>query len=265
MSDVHPSDLTDLKQSRSVSKSAGAKDARSLRHNPNRDLEAPDMPDASKEAIIAERISSRGNKSKPAAVVRLVLKLAAKGYSPSQMSRVSKVAPSECTIYRWMREDLDLAEEMKSRYREFVDDTLRQALPVSIGWQGDAKRLRRMLQQARKLSKVSGLKPFEQVQAIDRSLQRIADLTTAAVAAEDRFVHRALAIGARQLPQDWGERTEGESATIVIDVGLGGPIKTTNLPGTADGQNVKALEAWTQKQLPAPEHEDVHKRIQDDT
>jgi hypothetical protein len=199
------------------------------------------MPDLDKEREVAERLSSRGNKSKPAAVVRLVLNLAEKGISPSQMNKVSKMAPHECTIYRWMRDDLDFADMMKSRYRHFVDDAIRQALPLAIGWQKDAKRIRRSLLQAKKLPNIEGLKPFEKVQAIDRMLQRISDLTTAAVGVEDRFVHRSLQIAGRQLPAEWGEHVESESATVIIDVGRDGPTKTLNLVGGGDGQNISAL------------------------
>jgi hypothetical protein len=240
------------RQIKQSGKSAGARDAKSLKANANRSLEAPDMPDTEKEAAIAERMSRRGNKSKPSAVVRLVLKLAQKGYSPSQMNKISKVAPHETTIYRWMREDPDFAEEMKSHYRDFVDDSIRQALPVSIGWQKDAKRLRRNLVQAKKLVKIDGLKPFEKVQAIDRMLQRIADLTSAAVSAEDRFVHRSLQIGERQLA-DWRRDADVDSGMIVLDVNLTGAIKTIALPGSEDGQNAKALVAGRWKQLPEPQ------------
>ena len=246
-------DKGQVKQSRSSGK-AGSRDAKALKNNANRNVEAADMPDLDREAAIADRISGRGNKSKPSPVVKLVLRLAEKGYSPSQMKNISKVAPHETTIYRWMREDPDFSEEMKGRYRDFVDDTIRQALPVSIGWLKDAKTIRRNLIQAKKLVKVDGLKPFEKVQAIDKMLQRVSDLSTAAVNAEEKYVHRALQIAGRQLPKDWGERADGEDSAIFFDVHLTGPIKTSGLPGSPDGQNVKALQAgkWDQKALPAP-------------
>ena len=73
-----------------------------------------------------------------------------------------------------------------------------------------------------------------------------------AVLIEEKRVHRTLQIAARQLPNDWGEHTEGESAITIIDVGLSGAIKTIALPGSSDGQNAKALEAGRWKALPAP-------------
>jgi hypothetical protein len=84
-------------------------------------------------------------------------------------------------------------------------------------------------------------------------------LTSAAVLAEEKFAHRTLQVVARVDPLNWSERAEGESTTIIIDVGRDGPTKTLNLPGSADGQNVKALTAgkWERKALPAPERDAV--------
>jgi len=249
-----PPPSPELKQSRSVGKSSGAKDAKSLKHNPNRNLEAAAMPDIDKENAIAERLASRGTTSKPAAMVKRVLKYAEQGYSPTKISQIKRM-PHFTTIYAWMREDPDFAEEFKSRYRSYVDDQARQLLPIASEWGKQSQDLQDMLSRAKKLSRSKALKPFERVQAVDRAIQRSVDLSTAIVNAQDKRIHRTLQIAARQMPQDWGEHADGDSAMVVIDVSLSEQIKTIGLPGTPDGQNVKALEAgrWKQKALPAPE------------
>ena len=246
----------ELKQSRTVGKSSGAKDAKSLKANANRTVEAALMPDLDKEKEISERLASRGSTSKPAAIVRRVLKYAEQGYSPTRISQIKRM-PHYTTIYTWMREDPDFAEEFKSRYRAYVDDQARQLLPIASEWGKETQQLEDMLRQGKQLAESADLKPFEKVQAVDRLIQRTVDISTALVNAQDKRIHRTLQIAARQLPNDWGEQTEGESNTIIIDVGRDGPTKTLNLPGSGDGQNVKALTAgkWDRKALPAPERD----------
>ena len=250
---TNPAPGPELKQSRSVGKSSGAKDAKSLKHNVNRTVEAADMPDLDKEREIIRRMGKRGHGAHNARTVERVLRYAEQGYSPATMYRSFKGIPHPDTIYRWRDEDPDFDEAYKTRYRHFVDDQTRQILPTVSAWRDDSKRLRSMLRQAKKLPKFDGMKPFEQMQAQDRLIQRTVDLTTSAVLVEEKLAHRTLQIAARQLPNDWGEKAEGESTTIVIDVGRSGPTKTLNLPGSADGQNVKALEAGRWKALPSPQ------------
>jgi hypothetical protein len=246
-----PSTGPEIKQSKSAGK-AGARDAKRLRNNANRDVEAPDMPDAEKEREIVKRLGSRGHGSHNARTIDRVLKYAEKGYSPSEIGRMRGMPRME-TIYRWRGEDPDFDEVFRNRAKHYVDDQMRQQLPMISAWRKDSKKLRSMLRTAKRLPQVEGLKGFEQVQASDRMIQRTVDLITSAVLVEEKGVHRTLQIASRQLPQEWGEKAEGDSNVVVIDVGLGGPIKTMGLPGSSDGQNAKALVAGRWKALPSPQ------------
>ena len=246
-------DKGQVKQSRSSGK-AGSRDAKALRNNANRNVEAAEMPDLAKENAIAERLGRRGHAAHQPAMVKRVLKYAEMGYSPTKIASFKRM-PHYTTIYTWMRDDPEFAEEFRTRYRSYVDDQARQLLPIAAEWGKETEDLKAMLLQSKKLSRLKGLKPFERVQAVDKAIQRSVDISTALVNAQEKRVQRTLQIAGRQLPNEWGERAEGESTTIVIDVGREGPTKTLNLPGSLDGQNVKALEAgqWTRKALPSPE------------
>jgi len=251
MSDGVVKDSGEVKQSKSTGK-AGARDAKAMRNNANRSVESAGMPDLEKENDIAERLGRRGHAAHQPAMVKRVLKYAEMGYSPTKISTFKRM-PHYTTIYTWMREDPEFSEEFKSRYRSYIDDQARQLLPIAAEWGKETEDLKGMLLQAKKLSRLKGLKPFERVQAVDRANQRTVDVGTALANAQDKRVHRTLQIAARQLPNDWGEHTEGESAITIIDVGLsGGAIKTIAPPGSPDGQNAKALEAGRWKALPAP-------------
>ncbi len=250
MSDGVVKDSGEVKQSKSTGK-AGARDAKAMRNNANRSVESAGMPDLEKEREVAKKLGGRQHGAHQPRTIERVLRLAGQGYSPSQMHRAFRGIPHPDTIYRWMDEEPEFGESFKARQRHFIDDEMRQQLPLVSAWKKDSKHLRSMLKQAKGLLKVTDLKPFEQVQAIDRMLQRSTDLRMSAVLIEEKGVHRTMQIAARQLPNDWGEHTEGESAITIIDVGLGA-IKTIAPPGSSDGQNAKALEAGRWKALPAP-------------
>jgi hypothetical protein len=232
-----------LKQSSSIKKTSGAKDLRSLKSNKNRSLEAPPMPDISKEQAVAERLGSRGHGSHPPKVIAKVLRLAERGYSITQMcadAKNGKGLPHPWTLYRWRSEEPDFKEAFDERYRAYVDDQARQMLPMASGWGRESEQLLELRAEAKRMARVKGLKGAEKVAAIDKMIARTVDLSTALLNAQDKRVHRTLQIAARQLPAEWGEHTEGETDMIVLDVGLGGPIKTLGLPGEPDGQNVQA-------------------------
>ena len=251
MSDAEKPQSADLKQSKTAGK-AGARDAKRLKNNANRDLEAPPMPDAEREDATAQRMAHRGHGSLPPRAVKAVLRLAALGYSPGEMQAKSSLVPTRQTIYRWIADHPDFAEDYKTACRQYIDNEIRQAQPVASGWRRDAQRLRRLVRKASKLPDITGLEPWQKVQATDRMLQRTTDLLTAAVTAEDKSVHRSLQIAARQLPTEWGINPDPEVGMVIFDVGLDGTFKRHNLPGTTDGQNAKALESWSKKLLPAP-------------
>jgi len=237
----------ELKQSKTAGR-AGVRDARAMRNNPNRSVVSADMPDLDKEVAIAQRLASRGSTSKPAAVVRRVLKYAEQGYSPTRISQIKRM-PHYTTIYTWMREDPDFAEEFRGRYRAYVDDQARQLLPIAAEWGQQTQEISDMLRRGKELAESKDLKPFERVQAVDRLLQRTVDVSTALVNAQDKRIHRTLQIAARQLPEDWGEHATGDSNAVFFDIQLTGPIKTQGLPGSVDGQNSAALQAMRRTPL----------------
>jgi hypothetical protein len=202
------------------------------------------MPDLKNEALIAERLGTRGHGAKAPQVVTKVLRLAQQGYSFTQMysdPKHNKGIPHPLTLHRWMHDDPEFAEAYKENYRDYVDNQARQMLPLASGWGVETAELRELMEQARKLPKIRGLKAAQKVAAIDKMISRILDAQSALLTAQDKRVHRTLQIAGRVLPDEWGEKTEGTSNMIVIDVGLEGPIKTINLPGSADGQNAAAL------------------------
>jgi len=237
------------RQSSSTKKTTGAKDAKSLKQNKNRSLDAPPMPDMSAEQAVAERLGSRGHGAHSPAVVRKVLCLAQRGYSISQIAtdRKLKGVPPMRTLYDWRREDPEFREQFDAHYRDFMDDQARQMLPLAAGGGREEGQLSELLEAAKKLPSIKGLKPAQRVKAIDAMISRTIDASTALLNAQDKRVHRTLQIAARQLPAEWGEHTEGETDMIVLDVGLGGPIKTLALPGSSDGQNRAALDAMIRR------------------
>jgi len=195
--------MDELKQARSLNKSAG-KDAKRLRANPNRTLEAPDMPDTT------PLVSLDGPGEE---ILRRCIKLRRAGRTLLQVAQALGV-PLE-TLYGWRQEHPSFFEGMQEGFDDFVEAKAEQVLSI-----------------ADQLPKVRGLKPGERMLAMK---------------------HQAgirLRVAEAKLP-NW--RREGEGgAGVLLQVELGGPIKTTNLPGSVDGQNVKALAAgrW---QLPPRE------------
>jgi hypothetical protein len=236
------------KQSNSTKKTTGSKDAKALAHNKNRSLEAPDMPDLTKEkAIVQSATHPRGHGAYSDRVREQVLALAEQGWSLSKMPNIAGVTrkraiPHRMTLYRWRREDPDFDDEFRARYKQYVDDQARQMLHIVSRWGTDESELAELIEHAKRLPKLKGLKPAERVEAVNKMIQRVVDLKSAMVNAQEKRVAKTLLIAGKQLSDEWGDNVESGGNMVVIDMNLD-MDKKTDLPGSTTGQNAAALLA----------------------
>jgi len=187
--------MDELKQARSVNKSAGARDAKRLRGNHNRTLEAPDMPDTT------PLVSLDGPGEE---ILRRCIALRRAGRTLPEVAQALGL-PVEI-VYSWREELPAFFEAMQEAFDNFVERQAEETLGL-----------------ADQLPRTRGLKPADKL-----------------IAAKIQIGTR-LRVAEARLP-GWRKQMEGGGG-VLLQVELTGPIKTTNLPGTPDGQNAKALLA----------------------
>ncbi len=114
--------------------------------------------------------------------------------------------PSTDALLDWRKEP-DFAEAVESAFNDAVEEAAKGTLALTES-----------------MTKVRGLKGLSKVLAIDKRIQR------------------TLQIAARRIPDRWGERVQPVAETVIFEIGLS-TVKSTDGPGTADGQNAKAGQA----------------------
>ena len=241
------------KQSNSTKKTTGSKDAKALAHNKNRTLEAPDMPDLTREKgimTVARGFKGPG-RSYSQRVREKVVKLAGKGMTLMEIQGIRGM-PRACTIGLWKKDDPDFAEEMEQAFSDYVDEVAKRTVP--------------------KLEQALELRGFhesilDQAEKLVPTMTKTADGTEVPITENDpawrkglydklmvNLLHaekkgRTLASTAgvilsyaERRAQYWRRDTEGAANMVVIDMNLD-MDKKTDLPGSTTGQNAAALLA----------------------
>jgi len=126
----------EIKQSRAVGKSSGAKDARSLARNPNRTVQPPDMPD------MGTRVSLDGPDPE---TLEVCVGRRRAGRTFPQIAEDLGVPVED--LYRW-NEDPNFFEEMQTGFSSHVEELAEETLQL-----GD------------QLPKIKGLRPADKVMA----------------------------------------------------------------------------------------------------
>jgi hypothetical protein len=132
-------DKTELKQSRTVSKSAGAKDAKSLRANANRTVEAPDMPDMEQTSL-----ATRDGPGQE--IVDRVVELRRQGKTLAEVSKA--IGIPENVLRLWKDESPEFFEAVRGGFDDFVSDCAEETIEM-----------------AEKLTRLKGLRPADKVTA----------------------------------------------------------------------------------------------------
>jgi hypothetical protein len=225
------------KQSSSANKSLGAKDSKALKHNKNRSLEAPDMPDLSKEKEIQRRATSRKGYQHvgyPQKTREKVIELTGQGKTLTEISSLPGM-PHAHTVRSWKAEDPDFAEEMEQAFSDYVDEVAKGVVPKlqqALELRGFSESI---LDQAENLPTLKqgprdGLHKKLMINLLHAEKKGRTLASTAGV---------ILAYAERRA-QYWRKDTEGAANMVVIDMNLD-MDKKTDLPGTATGQNANAL------------------------
>lgn len=249
-----PSLGVEIKQSGARSKSAG-KEARSIKRNANRSLEAPAIPDLAKELETEDRVRHHGERSRGPhgaytdKVKKRVLNLISQGKTLEQIGQTPGL-PSRSTLNDWDRNDQDFREQHEARFAQRLDDLAERVTPKLeeiFNFPGFQDEL--LAETADKLPTLESA--YARDGTHKRALLYIMQAKEKANA-WTRGIAQIVNNSARLVPR-WREDADTVSNVTIFDVNLSGPVKTTNLPGTPDGQNVAALKSgrWGQKLLPS--------------